>query len=303
MEPNDLEFTKFPQLPADVQTRIWHMAIPSMDDRELQVAVHFQTSVTKHSCHVETGQFCGRHDTCERSVEGSPSAGAVCMTDGYFAISPDFPDPVLPPQELLCTLQLTCREARRVVHKRYPEVIKLYAGKWHPGVRVLTLRCDPAHDTLVIMNATSETGTHAQPNPEEQSSPNISTLTQERHFPQDRQQFNNFRQVLSSFRKCAFRHVDEHYLRRNAFDLPPIGESIVPVKPRDLETLSLRMESREKFYLWLYPGSFPGVEEPTRIELLSVCGQGRCETPSAIDNESIALLISYNTSPRAARYH
>ncbi|CAH0044781.1 unnamed protein product [Clonostachys solani] len=303
------KFTIFTQLPPELQTQIWHAAIPPLDDRQIRVAIHYKASVTKHSCYVETGQFCGRHGTCERPVdEDNPWEGAFCMTDGYFALAPDFSGMNSPFRKLLCTLQLACRGSCQVVRQRYPAVMRIYAEKWHPGVRVRSLRCDPANDVLIVMNASSETDTHVRPGQEQHASSNISTLTQtqERKFPRDRQQFRNFRRVLSSFERAAFRHVDEELLRTLSIDPPaPGGPSLSPVTGDDLQTLSLYMESMGNFYLWLDPDSFPEVQISgrKRIEDISIFSEGDSGNPGLIYDQSMAVLDSYKISAKAARDH
>ncbi|CAI6086945.1 unnamed protein product [Clonostachys chloroleuca] len=300
------QFTIFSQLPPELQTHIWYLAIPVFDNRQIRMAIHYKASVTKHSCYAETRRFCGRHGTCERPVEDTPWKPAVCMIDGYFALSPDFPGMNMAFRALLLNFQLACREACKMVRKQYSSAMKVYEEKWHPGVRFRILRCDPANDVLIVMNAHSELDTHVPPGQEQYAPSNISTLTaQERKFPQDRQQFDNFRRVLSSFKNAAFRHVDEVLLRTLSFDPPPPGRSLSPVAGNDLEILSLYMESRENFYLWMDPDSFPEVQISgrKRIEDLAMFRDRESGNSVVMYHDAMAVLNSYRAGAEAARRH
>ncbi|CAG9983263.1 unnamed protein product [Clonostachys byssicola] len=298
------QFTIFSRLPSELQSHIWYWAIPRLEKRQIRMAIHYKASVTRHSCYVQTGRFCGRHGTCERSVEDTPWKPAVCMTDGYFALTPDFPEVSVAFRALLLNLQLACRDACKVFRKQYSAAMRVYEEKWRPGVRFRILRCDPANDVLVVMNANSELDTHVPPGEEQHVPSNISTLeTQERNFPQDREQFENFRRVLSSFKNAAFRYVDEHLLRTLSFDPPPPGGSLSPVPSHDLEILSLYMESRENFYLWVDPDSFPEVliHGRQRIEDLAMFRDQESGNAVVMYHDAMAVLNSYMASAKAAR--
>ncbi|CAH0036401.1 unnamed protein product [Clonostachys solani] len=258
-------FTNFPNLPMEIQLKIWKLAACNVaeSDREIRVELHCHLRSTSHSCWTGTGQFCGHHGTCPTYLHGprDGSWATFCLSDGYFT-QPETYASISDPfaQRQMASLSLACRNSRAALHREFPTEIRIYEGKWRRGVQVLTLRCNPEKDTLVLIDVHMPNSRHVQPGIRPLTADAMSRAESDRiarTFPRDPEKFAACRSILSSFRTIAIQQ-DGHRGRTGSenIDLINIGMLVM-----------LFMESITGLYVWPNPELWPEVwKSPCRIE-------------------------------------
>ncbi|KAI1502575.1 hypothetical protein F5X99DRAFT_378470 [Biscogniauxia marginata] len=160
-----LEFSRFSKLPIELRAQIWQHALDDATvSRTIHVAVHHWAQATQHSCLTLYDHFCGLHGHCNRYRSGEPSHVGYCMTDGYFAGTSRYPDPVDPASSSrLLGLSLACRESCDVIVSRYPKLMKVYRGQWRLGCERRLIRCNTETDLLVVTELPDYSHLHIDP--------------------------------------------------------------------------------------------------------------------------------------------
>lgn len=217
-------FSLFQKLPLELRLEVWKHALDNATvERIINIAVYHRLFVTFHCCWTTDRRFCGKHGSCIKIWQpGLPRDISDCITDGYFAVTDRFPDPQASESESgMLSLSLACHEARNVVIQRYPKLLRIYRGKWHPSIESRLLRCCPATDILLI----SAVPDLSNCTPDE-TVPSSEYLFQRREeylnriFPRDDSLFMAFRDVVSSFQHVAF-----YYLGNFGSESPPENTS------------------------------------------------------------------------------
>jgi hypothetical protein len=204
-------FSLFRKLPLELRLEVWQYALNNTTvGRIINIAVYHRLFVTFHCCWTTGGHFCGKHGSCiKRWQPELPRDVSDCITDGYFAVTDRFPDPQTSESGSgMLNLSLACHEARNVVIRRYPKLLRIYRGKWHPSIESRLVRCCPATDILLISAAPD----FSNSNPDE-TLPSSEYFFQRhedylnRIFPRDDSLFMAFRDVVSSFQHVAFYYL------------------------------------------------------------------------------------------------
>jgi hypothetical protein len=144
-------FSLFRKLPLELRLEVWQYALNNTTvGRIINIAVYHRLFVTFHCCWTTGGHFCGKHGSCiKRWQPELPRDVSNCITDGYFAVTDRFLDPQTSESGSgMLNLSLACHEARNVVIRRYPKLLRIYRGKWHPSIESRLVRCCPATDIL-----------------------------------------------------------------------------------------------------------------------------------------------------------
>lgn len=206
------------------------------------------------------------------------------MSDGYFSVSIWFPDPE-PTHTVaaMSRLSLSCHEARQVIVKRYPKIMRVYKEGWSPGVKSRLVRCNSAIDTLVITRIAEFQLIFAyETMPGSDYFYKTGLKTQKEWFPNDAKLFAEFRDMISSWETVAFyysgsptlitdppRYHDDtetwsnaHLIEGDPWDFAP-WEHVNP-RPADLMHDSLMLMALvpyftflKRFLAWTHPKYWP----------------------------------------------
>ncbi|VUC20919.1 unnamed protein product [Clonostachys rosea] len=255
-------FTNFPNLPVEIQLKIWKCAASNVaeTDQKIKVELYCHLQSTSHSCWTATKQFCGHHGTCPTYLHGARNVSwaTFCLSDGYFAQSDAYPsisDPAL--QGRMASLSLACHNSRAAIHRQYPEEIHIYRCKWRRGIQIRRLRCNPKKDTLVLADVHMPNCRHVQPGIRPLTADALSRAERDRiarEFPRDSQKFAAFRNILSSFRTFAIQQ-DGYRSTANSEKIDLINTGML---------VMLFMESIKGLYIWPNPQLWPEVWKSAR---------------------------------------
>ncbi|KAH8658067.1 hypothetical protein BX600DRAFT_468599 [Xylariales sp. PMI_506] len=228
------DFPRFPDLPPELRLQIWWQALRSSTaNRTIRVAVYNELQDTRHWCTLVGRPFCGRHDRCTlhhlRLGNHWRFKITACLSNGYFAVKPPSnpartaaswmggarnkdadlyePDDAASRGALL-NLSLACRETREVVLSAYPRTMRVYRSRWNQRSHLSRLvRCDPAHDLLLIAGLDTSRRFHSYP---ESGRPWPGTLAAaagpqgSAYFPPHAAGYHGYRDVLSCWQRVAF---------------------------------------------------------------------------------------------------
>ncbi|CAH0004010.1 unnamed protein product [Clonostachys byssicola] len=258
-------FTFFPNLPMEIQLKIWKLAACNVAEggQEIHVQLHCHLQSTSHSCWTTTRQFCGHHGACPTYLHGARNVSwaTFCLSDGYFLQSEanaSISDPFT--QSQMASLSLACRNSRGALHRQFQGEMRIYQSKWRRGVQVRTLRCNPKKDTLVLTDVHMPNSRHIQPGIRPLTADAMSRAESARiarTFPQDPDKFAAFRSILSSFRTFAIQQ-DGHRGDTSSEKIDLINTGML---------IMLFMESIKGLYIWPNPHLWPEVwKSPRRIE-------------------------------------
>ncbi|KAH7141329.1 hypothetical protein B0J13DRAFT_57169 [Dactylonectria estremocensis] len=256
-------FSRFSDLPSEIRNRIWHLALDNAaHDRVLHVAIQYLYYVVNHSCCEKGLAFCGNHAYCPSYISiGEASKPSICMADGYFSTSDQHPElEGMQSKPSLGALSLACYESRQVVLSRYPQVLRIYRGKWHSSMQPRLVRFCPETDVLLITTV-SDTGVahpHATIGKEDNLYQYIENY--KTRFPGDADRFQSFRETIASAEHVAFRHMGH---RGAQF----YGAGCDVASQQTFIHLLFFFESLKHLFMWPDPAYWPEVLESTvRIE-------------------------------------
>jgi hypothetical protein len=149
----------------ELRIQIWQHALDAASaDRMIRVGIHYHAPRTNHSCITRNANFCGQHMRCNVDTPEfkNQTAAAVCMLQAHFAVShgprgrSNFADSFN--YSSIFPLTLACHESRDVFHEKYPKVMRVLSGgwhpsshQWHPDLHSRLVRCNPASDVLLTL--------------------------------------------------------------------------------------------------------------------------------------------------------
>jgi hypothetical protein len=134
-------FSLFRKLPLELRLEVWQYALNNTTvGRIINIAVYHRLFVTFHCCWTTGGHFCGKHGSCiKRWQPELPRDVSNCITDGYFAVTDRFLDPQTSESGSgMLNLSLACHEARNVVIRRYPKLLRITGANGTPASRAVS---------------------------------------------------------------------------------------------------------------------------------------------------------------------
>lgn len=258
------------------------------------------------------------------------------MSDGFFYCTIWFPD--LEPTHTAATmlkLSLSCREARQVIVKRYPKIMRVCKEGWSPGVKSRLVRCNPAVDTLVITAVvefqliypyeTMPGSDHFYKN---------GLKSHKEWFPNDTKLFAEFRDLISSWETLAFYYVrrptlitdppkyyhrtrhwspNAHLIEGDPWDFEPWNH--VNPRPSDYMHDSLMLmalvsyfKSLKRFLAWPHPKFWPELRKGAIVidDVRNISLPEGSEMPKYVETliEDVSgFAKSYNCSARIHNAH
>ncbi|KAF7553486.1 hypothetical protein G7Z17_g3578 [Cylindrodendrum hubeiense] len=254
-------FGRFTDLSPELRNQIWRYALEdAVLGRMVRLTVYRLLYVVNHTCLIADGRFCGDHGKCDgfgnfRGV----SQASMCMPDGYFAVSDQYPEPEDPESaSRLASLNLACYESRSAVIQRYPDVLRVYRGEWKTGVKVRLVRFNTEIDVLHLIGVLDMPVFHPHSGlPKDDSLYKIIQDDNQR-FPWNASHFQSFRDLVASTQHVAFTHMGQRG------DIVYGSGSDLAVK-EDFVTFLFFFESLQHLYMWPDPAMWPEVLENTVI--------------------------------------
>ncbi|VUC35910.1 unnamed protein product [Clonostachys rosea] len=301
-------FAGFSTLPMEIRVIIWSLAMPHVPKgRTIEVAVCHDLQSVKHSCHLETGKFCGSYSSCVAYLDGHPFSEVDIITDGYFALDPDFPLVDLggsAVEDQLQALSLLCRESRDTVCKQYSQTIRVHREMWRAGVRTRTVRYDPGSDVLIIQNINHLNSSHGDQQTTGMPVHEATSAEATTAFPKHTPASATFRQTLSTFQNVAFRYASLDVLS-DALEPGQVDSEVVPIANDDIVRLMTFMSSMKSCYLWLDSTCWPEVQMSglSRVEDLAIFSDMLSFEQLIISEDADQILQLYKHRVERVRAH